>query len=266
MKIEPLSYEKKQKRLSFFLRDANPALANALRRAAVEEVPTMAVDEIELRHNSSVLYDEIISHRIGLIPLTTDLDSYNLPEKCKCEGKGCAQCQLKLTLKVRSKGPVLASELVSQDPKVKPAYPDIPIVKLLKGQRLELEATAVLGIGKNHAKWSPGLIYYKHVPIIEIKKQCTNPVDVVEQCPQNIFEVKADKLSINKDNVLKCHLCGACADTCQPKGSVEAAKNDTDFIFTVESWGQLSPERIIEEALNSIKETSKEFAKAIKKI
>ncbi len=59
-----------------------------------EEVPTMAIEDVEFRKNNSILYDEIIAHRLGLVPLKTDLKSYNLPEKCKCKGEGCARFQL----------------------------------------------------------------------------------------------------------------------------------------------------------------------------
>lgn len=265
MKIELLEKDKQQKKLSFVLKNTNAAFANTLRRSAIEEVPVMAIEDIEFRNNSSALYDEIIAHRIGLTPLTTDLKSYNLPDKCKCNGKGCAQCQLKLALKVRGQGTVYASELKSTDPKVKPVYPKTPITKLLKGQKLEFEATAILGKGKDHAKWCPGLVYYKLMPIIEIKKKCTNPEVVVEQCPKNVFELKNNKLVLNKDNLLKCHLCNACVDTCEPKGAITVENNNKDFIFYVESWGQLSCKEIIDEALKIIKDTSNEFIKEIKK-
>ena len=128
MKIELLKLDKKQDKLSFILRNANPAFANAIRRNAIEEVPVMAIEDVEFRNNSSVIYDEIIAHRLGLIPLTTDLKSYNLPDKCKCNGNGCAQCQLKLILKAHSQGTVYSSEIKSTDPKAKPVYSKIPIV------------------------------------------------------------------------------------------------------------------------------------------
>jgi len=107
----------------------------------------MAIEDVEVRKNSSSLYDEMIAHRLGLIPLTTDLKSYNLPSECKCEGKGCARCQLVLTLSAKGPGIVYSSSLKSKDPKVKPVFDNFPIVKLLKGQEIELEATATLGTG-----------------------------------------------------------------------------------------------------------------------
>jgi len=235
MEIRILSSNKEEGKVSFIIKDTTPAFANTLRRIIVDEVPTMAVEEVEFRKNNSISYDEMIAHRIGLIPLTTDLKSYNLPEKCKCDGEGCARCQLKLTLKAtKGSGVVYASELKSKDPKVKPVYPKMPIVKLLKGQSLELEATAVLGKGKDHAKWSPGLAYYKNKPIIEIGN-VKNPEEVVEKTHGNIFEIKNGKLSVIKDNLFKYDLAGVVEEV--SKGEVKVTYDD-DIIFYMESWGQ----------------------------
>src|SRR3989338_8883415 len=165
MELRVLSNNKDEGKLSFIIKDTTPAFANTLRRIMIEEVPVMAIEEVEFRKNNSILYDEMIAHRLGLLPLSTDLKSYNLPSECKCEGKGCARCQLKLTLK--SKGPcmVYASDIHTRDAAVKPVYPKTPIVKLLKNQGLELEATACLGQGKEHVKWAPCHVYYKNKPI-----------------------------------------------------------------------------------------------------
>src|SRR3989339_1802678 len=181
MEIRVLSNEKEEGKLSFIAKDITPAFANTLRRIIADEVPTMAIEDVEFQKNNSILYDEMIAHRLGLIPLKTDLKSYNLPSECKCEGKGCNRCQLKLVLKAtKGSGTVYASELKSKDPAVKPVYGDMPIVKLLKGQTLELEATAVLGTGKSHIKWSPGHVWYKYKPIVEITGDVKNPEAIIE--------------------------------------------------------------------------------------
>ncbi|MCP3686219.1 MAG: DNA-directed RNA polymerase subunit D [bacterium] len=260
MEIEMLDADKKNNRLTFFLKNSEAAFANAIRRNAIEEVPTMAIEDVEFRRNNSSLYDEIVAHRLGLVSLKTDLLSYTLPEKCKCGGEGCASCQLKLTLKVNGPAMVRASDLKSKDPKVKPVFSETPIVKLLKGQKIELEATAVLGKGKEHAKWSPGLIYYKYKPNITIGT-VKNPEDVVEQCPKNIFEVKNGKISIIPKNLTECHLCGACEDVSKGAIKLEPTK---DFMFYVESWGQLTPKEIIENSVSVLQEQLKEFEKIIK--
>ena len=145
MSVELVEFNAKANKVMFLLKGANAAYANSLRRAVLESVPAMAIENVEFRKNSSVLYDEMIALRLGLVPLTTDIKGYNLPSKCKCNGEGCASCQVKLTLKVEGPATVYSSDLKSKDPKIKPVFPGMPIVKLLKGQALEVEATAMLG-------------------------------------------------------------------------------------------------------------------------
>lgn len=263
MKLKLINQSKEK--LSFLLEGVDVGFANALRRCAIEDVPVMAIEDVEFRKNFSVLYDEIIAHRLGLLVLRTDLKSYNLPEMCKCKGAGCQSCQLKLTLKAVAKKDryVYASELKSSDQRVKPVYPNTLIVKLLKGQRLELEATAVLGKGKQHVKWSPGLIYYKYKPVIEIIKNPKNPKSVAKICPQNVFEVKNKSLEINKENLLNCHLCEACVK--ESKGAVKLKESPQDFVFYVESWGQLKPKQIIKQALVEFSQKLNDFEKVITK-
>ena len=82
---------KDENKLSLIIKDTTPAFVNALRRIILDEVPTMAIEDVEFRKNNSILYDEMIAHRLGLLPLKTDLKSYTVPEHCKCEGKGCAR-------------------------------------------------------------------------------------------------------------------------------------------------------------------------------
>ena len=84
--IEIISTGKEE--ATFFLRGVDAAFANSIRRTIMEDVPTIAIEDVEFRKNSSVLYDEMAAHRMGLIPLTTDLQSYNLPANCKCEKAG----------------------------------------------------------------------------------------------------------------------------------------------------------------------------------
>lgn len=263
MDTKLLSQDRKTGKISFLLKDSTPAFANMIRRNMIEEVPTMAIEDVDFVKNSSILYDEIIAHRLGLIPLKTDLKSYNMPSECKCNGEGCAKCTLQLTLKSRKAGIVYASELKSKDPKVVPVYQNTPIVKLLKGQEIELVAKAVLGKGKEHMKWSPGLVYYKYKPEIEIKKDPKNAEEIAKKCPKNIFETKKGKLSVIKDKVNDCHLCGECAEI--SNGSIKLNENNTEFIFYVEPWGQLKPKEMISKAVDIFEQRLDDFANLIKK-
>ncbi|MFO8016380.1 MAG: DNA-directed RNA polymerase subunit D [Candidatus Woesearchaeota archaeon] len=266
MDVSYLSKDKKTGRESFLIKNSSPMMVNVLRRVITSEVPTMAIEDVEIRKNSSVLYDEMLAHRLGLIPLKTDLSSYNTGEECKCEGEGCAKCTLKLTMKVtaRSDQVVTASDIKSSDPKVTPVYADMPVVKLLKGQQIEIEATARLGRGKEHMKWSPGHVYYKYKPEIEIQKQPKNPEEFAKSCPMGVFEVKNGRLAVNKDKLLECHNCGACADAEQ--GAVRLNESDSEFVFYVEPWGQLTAKQMFNTAFDVYNSKIDSFKESIDRI
>ncbi|OLD01086.1 MAG: hypothetical protein AUJ07_12000 [Crenarchaeota archaeon 13_1_40CM_3_53_5] len=144
--------------LRFILSDASTAFANALRRIMISEVPIMAIDDVMVLENNSVMYDEILAHRLGLVPVTTD-QSYNLPEECSCKSElGCEKCRASLSLEIEASEAsevVYSSQLKPENPDVRPVSDKIPIVKLTQGQRIKLEAYARLGRGRVHAKWQP---------------------------------------------------------------------------------------------------------------
>ena len=162
---------KDENKMTFLVKNSSPAYSNALRRIMLTEVPVMAIEELEIKKNNSALYDEVLAHRLGLIPLTTDLKSYELPESEKDIEEMKAKCTLLLTLKEKGPKTVYASDLKSKDPKVKPVFPKIPIVKLLKDQQIELSAVAILGRGKDHAKFSACHVWYNYNPKITINKK-----------------------------------------------------------------------------------------------
>ena len=145
----------------FTFKDTHNSVVNSIRRIIIDEVPTMAIEDVEIVENGSPLYDETIAHRLGLVPLTTDLSSYNFKESCKCGGVGCALCEVKLYLKADEDGYVKSSSITSDDPKVAPASKEIPITKLMNGKRVEINSKAILGRGIDHAKWAPAHSYLR---------------------------------------------------------------------------------------------------------
>ena len=132
--------------------------ANALRRVCLNGVPVFAIDTVDIIENTSVLPDEGLAHRLGLIPLKTDLSRFNEPTKCDCQSEsGCSNCKILLVLdsdESQVTRTVLSSELLSEDDTVKPVSDKIPIVQLAPGQKIKLECYARLGRGTEHAKWN----------------------------------------------------------------------------------------------------------------
>jgi DNA-directed RNA polymerase subunit D len=256
--------------VGFLLSESDVAFANALRRTMVAEVPCMTIDDIFIFDNSSLLPDETLAHRVGLIPLTTDLDSYVLPERCNCNSDlGCSLCRVVLTLDVEAdeeRRVVYSRDIASEDPIVIPATPNIPVVKLAPGQAIRFEAYARLGLGKMHAKWQPvSMCTYQHLADIEIDEaSCTLCRKCVDACPRGVLEMDENELKVA--DLLSCILCGACVDACpvEPPAIKQNRENDT-FLFTVESAGGLPPERIVSEAANILTEKLNEFSGKVRR-
>ena len=151
--------ESSDSRIKVSIKGVDRVYANALRRFAISEVPCMAIDDVVIQQNSSVLYDEILAHRLGLIPLSTDLKGYVLPQDCSCKTDlGCSKCRVLLVLNAIATDDVktiYSGDLRSEDESVKPFVDNIPIVKLAPDHEIKLEAYAKLGKGRDHAKWQP---------------------------------------------------------------------------------------------------------------
>lgn len=266
MEIEIL--EKDDKNLRLLIRGVDVPFVNALRRIVMTEVPCMAVDEIVMLENSSILQDETIAHRLGLIPLKTDLDSYNLPEDCPCKSEfGCNLCRVTLTLDVESKEgtkTVYSGEFKSENPEIKPVSDKIPIIKLAKEQKLRLEAYVRLGKGKNHAKWQPvSMCTYKYMPKIKISKNCDKCGKCVDICPRNVYAKTGNNIEVR--NLMACILCMDCVEACtQDPPPIDVSWEEDTFIFNIESTGGLPPERILFEAVKILDKQLKEFEGKIK--
>ena len=122
--------------------------ANALRSICLNGIPIYAIDTVDVLVNSSVLADEGIAHRLGLIPIKTELSAVQQNNESD---------KIMFTLdsgETNQTRTILSGELKSQDETIKPISDNIPIITLAPGQRLKIEAYARLGRGTEHAKWN----------------------------------------------------------------------------------------------------------------
>lgn len=248
-------------KIKLIIQDSEPSFINSLRRIAIAEVPTLAIEDVWIVENTSPLYDEIIAKRLGLIPIKTDLDSFVLPNKCGCRGSGCPQCQVAFTLKkeaTENELMVYSGDLESQDPESIPSSSKIPIVPLEKGQKIVLEAYAKLGLGIEHAKWqSVGTCSFSFLPVINIDyEKCTGCGICAKECPHNVIQMKDNRIFI--ENMLNCSLCKMCEKVCEVE-AIDVSWNKNNCIFKVESTGSLPPEKIITQASTILKEKGKEL-------
>jgi DNA-directed RNA polymerase subunit D len=260
MKIEILNKTDSEAR--FLIEGVAPGFVNELRRIMLSEIPTMAIEWVDFKKNDSALNDEVVANRLGQIPLTFKEGNYNLPEECKCEGKGCSQCQVKLTLKKKGPCMVYSGDLKSTDKTVQPFFDKIPIVELFEDQELEFIAIAQLGLGKTHAKWQGAVVGYKNKPKITIERGCEVKSEYIKSCPRNVFGVEGNKLIAARP--LDCILCTQCVEATNGKIKVEIIEDS--FIFNVESACGLNVETVIEKAAKVLKKKSSEFNRQLKKL
>ena len=250
--------------MEFLLSDSNPAFANALRRASMREVPVMAIDEVEFVVNDSAMYDEVLAHRLALVPLHTPPKGYVLPAECGCREGRCLECSVSLTLKREGPATAVSGDMKSTDEEVKPVSNSIPIIKLEEGQRLELTAIARLGLGKEHAKWQPCIAAYKYMPIFELDEEtCDGCGACIKSCPANIIELIEERPVVR--DITLCTMCKGCLEACPPK-AIRIKGDPTRFIFRIESMGNMPPQQILVKAMEALEEKCREFSNLVKKL
>jgi len=155
--------EEDEKSLKVMLSDIPLAIANTIRRFAINEVPTMAIEEVLIIENSSSMPNDVLAHRLSLIPFISDIDHYVAPEECDCGNRlGCEKCAVRYVLRAEAKDEpitVYSGDMIPEKPDtiVKPVSPKIPIVKLAPGQKIEMELYVRVGRGRKHAKWQAAI-------------------------------------------------------------------------------------------------------------
>ncbi|KAL0916987.1 hypothetical protein M5K25_014543 [Dendrobium thyrsiflorum] len=277
--------------IEFDMIGIDASLANAFRRILIAEVPTMAIEKVLIVNNTSVMADEILSHRLGLLPIEADprlfdfLSENDTPNErntivfkmeVHCKKSGPRLTVKSDQLKWLPNGSELLME--SPNPSTKPRrftsfsrsqassgrpigmkHRDIIITQLGPGQSIELEAHAVKGTGKVHAKWSPvGTTWYRMLPEVKLLKEVkgNDAEKLVKKCPVKVFDLEDVGHAMKKAVVSKPRDCTLCRE-CIGDGGEEniALRRVRDhFIFTVESTGALPPEVLFTEAVKILEE------------
>ncbi len=257
MKISVL--EQTNEKLRFTLQGVSPAYANTLRRLMIGEVPTLAIEDVVVSRNDSVLYDEIIAHRLGLVVLKTDLDAYTLKYDKDGNRVDGPHSQVAISLRVEGPKTVYAKDLVSKDKNVVVIYGGTPIVKLTEGQQLEIEAVATLGIGKVHSKWNPGLVWYYNEPTIKVNNKSKDFAAFKDKFPPQVFNSKGE---IDAKLISNPEFLDACSGINEDIVNITYDKDA--FLFIVESFGALSAKEIVLRAMEVYDGQLKAFKAALK--
>lgn len=241
----------------------HPALANALRRILIAEVPTMAIEKVWIKNNTSIVQDEVLSHRLGLIPLRVD------PTMFEYIGDSPTDVDtLVFDLHVRAepgqpRTSVYARDLVwkpegNQEeviiPAPAPLEPDILIAKLAGDQEIELTVHAHKGIGKDHTKFSPvAPATYRLLPEIHLQRPFLGEEarQLVETCPMGVFDIEdiGGKQKAIVARPRNCSLCRECIRDLKWRKDISINRVKDHFIFSIESVGAVPPEVLFRQAI-----------------
>jgi DNA-directed RNA polymerase subunit D len=224
------------------IRGLTPATANGVRRAMIADVPTFSIDTVRFVENSSVMFDEMVGLRLGLVPLTTPLDDYEIGET------------VTLALEKEGPGTAYSGDLESADDLVQPADDDIPIIELKEGQRLEFEADAVLDDGKAHAKHQGGVaVGYRHLQRVNVVGDREEFDDPDPQILRGVIETEDGELvhTDEFDNDLTNRY---------PGKEIEVEEVPGAFVFHVESDGSLDVEELLLRAVDTLQDRADELA------
>ena len=124
MEIEINNQDNNQ--MVFTVEGADVSLVNALRRICMVEVPTLAIETVEFLKNDARIFDEALAHRLGMVPISTDLESLVLASECDCDDH-CPRCSVSLVLKGKGPKTLYSGDLKSEDPNLKPVLDTIPL-------------------------------------------------------------------------------------------------------------------------------------------
>jgi DNA-directed RNA polymerases I and III subunit RPAC1 len=304
---------------TFSLIGIDTSIANAFRRILLAEVPTLAIERVYVENNTSVLADEVLAHRLGLIPITgnpdglkwlrwfvepnseetyegmerTDYNTIVFTLKVKCTDNPDASPSETSPKKKYINSMIYSSHLIwtplgrqaaifGDDP-LRPVSPDILIAKLRPDQELDMTMHAQIGVGKDHAKFSPvATATYRLLPTITITQpilgadavkfqKCFSPgvIDVSRVTPTEAASGDADYAGREGDEkaVVKDPFRDTVSREClrhdEFKDKVKLGRVQDHFIFSVESTGQFASDTLFLDSVRVLKGKARRLLKAL---
>ncbi|KAL3288750.1 hypothetical protein HHI36_003185 [Cryptolaemus montrouzieri] len=272
--------------MEFDLIGIHPALANTFRRIMISDVPSMAIEKVHILNNTSIIQDEVLAHRLGLVPLKADprlfeyksdpansepgeLDTLEFELKIKCtynkdsnKNSSCAEDMYKNN-NVYSKSikwiPISNQKDKFKEKDLGPIHDDILIAKMRPGHELDLKLFAIKSTGRDHAKFSPvATAFYRLLPEIKIVREVEGEAaERLQKC------FSPGVIGLKRENGKKIAVVtDARYDTTSRniyryedlKDAVIMGKVQDHFIFTIESVGAIKSDEIFREGIKVLKD------------
>ncbi|CCK68413.1 DNA-directed RNA polymerase core subunit RPC40 KNAG_0A07600 [Huiozyma naganishii CBS 8797] len=273
-----------EREANFDLVHIDTSVANAFRRIMISEVPSVAAEYVYVMNNTSVIQDEVLAHRIGMIPLKVDPDMLTwIDQSLSEEEKFTDENTVVLTLNVKctrnlnapkdctdpkilyKNSSVYARDLRFEpqgkqletfaDCPVVPSDPDILLAKLRPNQEISLRVHCILGIGSDHAKFSPvATASYRLLPHINILEPITGEsAKRFQACfPQGVIGIDSEGKAV-VENARKDTVSREVLRYEEFKDKVKLGRVRDHFIFNVESTGAMTPEEIFFKSVRILK-------------
>ncbi|OQR73479.1 hypothetical protein BIW11_09702 [Tropilaelaps mercedesae] len=282
--------------LEFDLVGVNPAIANAIRRILIAEVPTLAADRITLINNTSFIHDKDLTNRIGLVPIMVDprlfeyraaSDSasadntviFELNVRCTKNLNATLDATEPKDLYINSSvysgqmkwRPLEGQQALFAKNPPRPVHDDILIAKLRPGQEIVMTIECLKGIGKTHAKFSPvATASYRLLPTIEILEEISGEAALRfrDSFSEGVVELE------QKGDRQVARIVNARRDTCSRNvlihedlaKKVRLGRQRDHFIFSVESAGMLPPDVLVKESIKVMLSKCKNFLEQIERV
>ena len=270
-----------EEKIQVLISKTDRSFANALRRSLITDTPKMAIDSVtfqlgtkeqdgEIWETTGPLPDEMIAQRLAMIPIPTVHDKFYFQDECpNCkdvveEERGCVECQMIYTCVVFGSEEgrwVTAGDmkyLGEGSLEIPDEYKSIPITKLLKGQMIEFYATAIMGRGREHTKWSPvcGVSFHpRRIGVLNNKRKSKILWDMDLEINAKDFDKDGRLKDIDKVAVLTDELnhVGEGTEASREFGdAVTLEEVSGEFILEFETDGSMEPRVAIMKAIEEL--------------
>ncbi|EGC30994.1 RNA polymerase III subunit [Dictyostelium purpureum] len=260
--------------LVFEMMGVDAPIANAIRRILISEVPTMAIEKVYIINNTSILQDEVLAHRLGLIPIKVDPRKFNfhLPNK-EYTAEDTLIFKLKVKCERDANGKIINDTVLSkhlewvphddqiamfpnEEDHPRPVEDDIPIMRLRPGQVIDVQLYCEKNIGREHIKWSPVCTAsYRLLPVISVDEsiQGESAEKLVNTCPKKVFDIE------DSGSVVAARI-----QSLNQKLNFERIRDH--FIFSIESTGALTSRELFQEAIKILIEKCNIVEESINKL
>jgi len=273
-------YEDDEK-INILLKETDRAFVNSIRRTLISDTPKMAIDTVKFVKKTEVedgevwetdgpLPDEVIAQRLAMIPIPTNHGSFHFQDECPdCsemveEERGCVQCTMLYYCQVKGSKEgvwVTAGDLnFLGDPEgfIPEKYRPIPITKLFQGQMIEFSATAVMGRGRDHVKWSPvsGVAFNpRQIGVIKVKSRAKILWDLGLGIKASDFDKNGKLEDFDKVEQLKKdlnHVGSGTEESREFNDAVILEDVPDEFVLSFETDGSMSPKVAFEMAVSEL--------------